>query len=68
MQSFTIEITIDEEGQTTGEVKGIQGPSCSDISKFLDELGEVVEDRPTPDYYRQARVGARVQLGGSRRR
>jgi len=68
MQSFTIEITIDEEGQTTGEVKGVQGPSCSDISKFLDELGEVVEDRPTPDYYRQAHVGPRAQLGSSRRR
>ncbi len=47
----TIDIVISEDGQITGTVHGVTGPSCSDISKWLDSLGEVVEDKHTPDYY-----------------
>ena len=47
-----IEIEIDEYGMITGKVLGINGAACSGISKFLDELGEVLEDRKTNDYFR----------------
>lgn len=52
MNQHTIIIEIGEDGSITGEVKGVTGKSCSDISKWLDELGEVTEDRHTPDYYK----------------
>ena len=47
-----IEIEIDADGKVTGTVLGVSGSACTDISKFLDELGEVVEDRHTQDYFR----------------
>lgn len=49
----SIEIVITADGTITGEVKGVKGTSCSDISKWLDELGEVTEDRHTPDFYQR---------------
>ena len=48
----TIDIEIAPDGQITGTVKGVTGPACSDISKWLNSLGEVTEDQHTPDYYK----------------
>ncbi len=45
-----IEITITPEGKIIGEVKGVAGPACAPLSQWLDELGQVLDDRPTPDY------------------
>lgn len=53
----TIEITIDEAGNITGIVQGVQGKSCSDISKFLDTMGVVKEDRHTDDYHKTPKQG-----------
>ena len=50
----TIIITIDENGKLSGEVKGISGPHCGPLSAWLDELGEVIDDRQTPDYRKPA--------------
>lgn len=56
-----IEITIDADGNVTGEVHGISGPQCGPISKWLDSLGDVVEDRNTPDYNRTASQQTGIQ-------
>lgn len=50
-QPHEITLTFDEEGNISAVVEGIAGPSCSDASKWLDDLGNVVQDIATPDYY-----------------
>jgi len=47
----TIEIKIAPDGKIEGEVQGIFGPECEEISKWLDELGLVELDENTPEYY-----------------
>ena len=48
----TLEIVIDADGKLTCEVKGVQGKECTNITSWLDELGEVTEDRHTADYFK----------------
>ena len=50
-----IEIEIGLDGKISSTVKGIEGASCSEISKWLDQLGEVIEDRKTDDWYKQTK-------------
>ena len=49
-----IEIEITKEGKIKAIVKGVEGPACSNISAFLDQLGKVEVDNPTDDYYKDA--------------
>jgi hypothetical protein len=51
-QAHEIHISIDSKGNITGEVVGAEGPSCTSISAWLDELGKVTEDRHTADYHK----------------
>jgi len=53
-------LTIKPDGSMTSEVKGVSGPKCTDITKFLDQLGNVVEDKHTEDYYKQDGQGVTV--------
>jgi len=57
----TIEISIDEEGKITSEVKGVTGQACSNISKFLDSLGTVQEDRHTDDYWKKPKQSVSIK-------
>jgi hypothetical protein len=59
----TIEIEINEDGEIASTVNGVQGPSCEELTHWLEDLGDTVEHRRTPDYYRQQRVGERVRVG-----
>lgn len=51
MQPHTIKVTIDKGGVITTEVSGIQGEGCDALTAWLTQLGNVDEDRATPDYY-----------------
>lgn len=51
MQPHTIKVTITPEGKVVTEVQGVKGPACEDLTRFLDALGPMVEDRPTAAYY-----------------
>jgi hypothetical protein len=53
MQPHTIDIEISPQGEVRSTVQGIKGAACGDISKFLDELGNVVEDQATAELYEQ---------------
>ena len=58
--AYTIVANIDEEGNVTFEVKGIKGPGCERALEPFEKLGQVVEDRKTPEYY-QAEVSIGVK-------
>jgi hypothetical protein len=53
-QEHTIMVEIDDDGNVAAKVEGVQGPACGDLSKFLDDLGEVTRDDPTGDYFQAA--------------
>lgn len=52
-QPHTIEITISIDGKITGEVKGMAGPTCTSLTKWLDEIGHVEVDKHTPDFHKR---------------
>ncbi len=45
-----IVIVIGPDGKITSTVNGIAGPSCTELTKWLEELGAVEVDSPTADY------------------
>ena len=52
MAKHEIIIEIDPNGNIKGEVQNINGPQCGELSKWLDELGNVTEDKKTSDYFK----------------
>jgi len=64
-QPHTIEIEITAQGEVKATVQGVKGAACADISRFLDELGDVVEDRATTEMYEQpAATSSYTSVGG----
>ena len=55
-----IEIEITKGGKIIATVKGVEGPACSNISAFLDQLGKVDVDQNTDDYYKQTKQQIRA--------
>jgi len=53
-------ITIQKDGKAQAEVKGVSGPRCVDLSKFLKELGQQEAENHTPDYYKDDQQGVTV--------
>ncbi len=53
-QAHSIRVEIDEAGNVAAVVEGVSGPACSDISKFMDTLGVVTRDEPTPEFFQAA--------------
>ncbi len=50
-EPHSIQIEITKEGEVKATVENVAGPQCGPLSAFLDELGVVVEDDPTEDFY-----------------
>ncbi|MBN1923056.1 MAG: DUF2997 domain-containing protein [Anaerolineae bacterium] len=59
-----ITVTISSDGKITTVVNGIAGPSCGAATKFLEELGAVVEDRHTDEFYVAEETGTGLEVGG----
>ena len=59
----TINIEITPNGEVKATVEGIIGPVCGPLSAFLDRLGEVVEDDPTPEFYMPAQIDEQIDTG-----
>jgi len=45
-----ITIIITEDGHIESTVGGVDGPSCGELTKWLEELGTVEVDSQTPDF------------------
>jgi Protein of unknown function (DUF2997) len=55
-------IRVTPKGETTVKAEGFQGPSCSTVTRpFIEGLGRVVEDTPTPEMWQQATQGQEVR-------
>ena len=53
MKRQEITVTIDQKGQATVAVSGIDGPACEAATESLEEALGVVRSRErTPEYYR----------------
>lgn len=61
-QEEYVEIVISEDGTIESEVHGVLGPDCEALIEWIEELGEVVEHRRTPDYRRRQRRAARARI------
>ena len=54
-----ITVTIDQDGQATVAVNGIDGPACQAATESLEEaLGAVRSRERTPEYYRASQQQA----------
>ena len=50
----TIEIIVDQRGETRLETRGFQGSTCQDATRLLEKaLGTVASDKPTAEFYSQ---------------
>lgn len=50
-----IAVTIDQNGQATFKVEGVEGPGCTDLTRALQKaVGVTVKDVKTNEYYAQA--------------
>jgi hypothetical protein len=56
-KEYTIDIEINEEGEIESTVNGVMGPSCEELTQWLESLGDVTEHHRTPDYSRQQTRG-----------
>ncbi len=63
MAEYTIEIEI-RDGKVHATVKGVDGPKCGDLSRFLDQMGAVEVDQPTADFQKAATVKASSTVKG----
>lgn len=46
MQEFKLTITISPDGEIVeGEVSGMKGKKCANVSRLLDQVGEELEHR-----------------------
>lgn len=60
MAPHEIVIIVKPDGKIESTVEGISGPTCSELTKWLEELGVVEVDKPTPDYRKQANQTVRT--------
>jgi uncharacterized surface protein with fasciclin (FAS1) repeats len=45
-----IKIVIKADGKIESTVNGVEGPSCAELTKWLEEMGSVEVDSPTGDF------------------
>jgi hypothetical protein len=61
MNRKEIHFVIDRQGNIQSTIKGIKGAACRSISKEFRELGQVIEQQPTDEFY-QIWNGSELQL------
>ena len=46
-----IHFIIDREGNVQSTIKGIKGSACSSLAAEFEELGQVIGQQPTNEFY-----------------
>ncbi len=62
-QPHSIEIVINADGTLESTVGGVAGPTCHELTQWLEQLGNVVEDRSTPEFYQVETLGNTLTTG-----
>lgn len=61
-----IVVRVKPDGTPEISVDGLAGASCKEITRALEQaLGQVKDDKKTPDFFLTAPQGAQIQQGGS---
>ena len=50
-RKIEVEIRIRNDGQVEVSVHGQPGAACLDVARTFGAIGEIVEERRTPEYY-----------------
>jgi len=61
-QPHSIKITLNKDGTMDSVVEGVQGPSCDQLTKWLEDLGTVEHVEPTADYFQATDLGAGIAI------
>jgi len=57
MQTYVVEVEIDEDGNILAETKGMEGKVCVDeLNDILAGLGKQEEVKKKPEYYKKQKV------------
>jgi hypothetical protein len=57
-------VTIDAEGDTKVEAKGVVGSDCAALTRAIEQaLGSTVSDVKKPEFYQQQKAGQRAGQG-----
>ena len=51
MNRKEIHFVIDREGNIQSSIKGIKGSACSSIAEKVKDLGQVIEQQQTNEYF-----------------
>ncbi|RKY13499.1 MAG: hypothetical protein DRP52_02615 [Planctomycetota bacterium] len=63
MQDFEFIVEIDVDGNVTTTVNGVKGQKCSEVAGLLADLGQVTEDRHTPEWSEQEPINLDLDQG-----
>lgn len=59
-----VNITIDQQGNSTIKVLGVAGPSCKSLTEGIEKaLGTVTKDVKTPEFLQQANQSNHQKAG-----
>lgn len=61
-EQHQIVINIKPDGSMSSEVKGAAGAKCTSLSAWVNQLGQVLEDKHTDDYYKADEQGINVNV------
>ena len=54
MHREEIHFTIDREGNVQSTIKGIKGSACSSLAAEFEDLGQVIGQQPTSEFFETA--------------
>lgn len=61
-QRYTIEFEIEPSGEFTAKLNGIKGKACHEVMKFLDDMGVVLIDAPTEEFFQKEEERLKVTV------
>ena len=63
LQQQTVKVEIGPDGTMTYSVEGVKGESCTDLTAFLDDMGDAAQLCKTDEFYETSEVEDQLTLG-----
>jgi len=60
MDNIIVEVLVDGSGSVITKVIGATGPSCTELTKPIEDLGLVTSRTKLPEYYLQRRAEGKL--------